>query len=149
MLTSLPAKAVPFVNIQDGLTLAQAVVDTVRDPLVVLDPNLRVIAASRSFVTGLAGSPKPPSMSDAATSLARPSLPSGSEVEPARTITLMETIGEGLATVTIAGSVAAFDPASPPPVTAQPGRRPAMAADAMILLTALTSFPPPAASAPW
>ena len=39
MLTSLPAKAVPFVNIQDGLTLAQAVVDTVRDPLVVLDQN--------------------------------------------------------------------------------------------------------------
>ena len=49
MLTSLPAKAVPFVDIRDGLTLAQAVVDTVRDPLVVLDPNLRVIAASRSF----------------------------------------------------------------------------------------------------
>jgi two-component sensor histidine kinase len=49
MLTSLPAKAVPFVSIRDGLTLAQAVVDTVRDPLVVLDPNLRVIAASRSF----------------------------------------------------------------------------------------------------
>src|SRR6187455_828631 len=49
MLTSLPSKAVPFVNIQDGLTLGQAVVDTVRDPLVVLDPNLRVIAASRSF----------------------------------------------------------------------------------------------------
>ena len=49
MLTSLPVKAVPFVNIQDGLTLAQAIVDTVRDPLVVLDQNLRVIAASRSF----------------------------------------------------------------------------------------------------
>jgi two-component sensor histidine kinase len=49
MLTSLPSKAVPFVSIRDGLTLAQAVVDTVRDPLVVLDPNLRVIAASRSF----------------------------------------------------------------------------------------------------
>jgi chemotaxis protein methyltransferase CheR len=49
MLTSLPAKAVPFLNIQDGLTLAQAIVDTVRDPLVVLDKDLRVIAASRSF----------------------------------------------------------------------------------------------------
>lgn len=49
MLTSLPVKAVPFVNIRDGLTLAQAIVDTVRDPLVVLDQNLRVIAASRSF----------------------------------------------------------------------------------------------------
>ena len=33
----------------DGLTLAQAIVDTVRDPLVVLDQDLRVIAASRSF----------------------------------------------------------------------------------------------------
>ncbi|MGA8822107.1 MAG: histidine kinase dimerization/phosphoacceptor domain -containing protein, partial [Pseudolabrys sp.] len=49
MLTSLPAKATPFVDIRDGLTLAQAIVDTVRDPLVVLDQNLRVIAASRSF----------------------------------------------------------------------------------------------------
>ena len=49
MLTSLPAKAAPFINIRDGLTLAQAIVDTVRDPLVVLDQNLRVIAASRSF----------------------------------------------------------------------------------------------------
>jgi nitrogen-specific signal transduction histidine kinase len=49
MLTSLPAKAAPFINVRDGLTLAQAIVDTVRDPLVVLDQNLRVIAASRSF----------------------------------------------------------------------------------------------------
>jgi chemotaxis protein methyltransferase CheR len=49
MLTSLLAKAVPFVSIRAGLTLAQAIVDTVRDPLVVLDQNLRVIAASRSF----------------------------------------------------------------------------------------------------
>jgi two-component sensor histidine kinase len=49
MLTSLPSKATPFVDVRDGLTLAQAIVDTVRDPLVVLDQNLRVIAASRSF----------------------------------------------------------------------------------------------------
>jgi chemotaxis protein methyltransferase CheR len=49
MLTSLPSKATPFVDIRDGLTLAQAIVDTVRDPLVVLDQNLRVLAASRSF----------------------------------------------------------------------------------------------------
>ena len=49
MLTSLPAKAAAFINVRDGLTLAQAIVDTVRDPLVVLDQNLRVIAASRSF----------------------------------------------------------------------------------------------------
>ncbi len=49
MLTSLPPKTTPFADVRDGLTLAQAIVDTVRDPLVVLDQNLRVIAASRSF----------------------------------------------------------------------------------------------------
>src|SRR6478672_4106968 len=32
-----------------GTALAQAIVDTVREPLVVLDQNLRVVAASRSF----------------------------------------------------------------------------------------------------
>jgi len=50
MLTLLPSKSTPFVDIQAGLTLAQAIVDTVRDPLVVLDQDLRVIAASRSFL---------------------------------------------------------------------------------------------------
>jgi PAS domain S-box-containing protein len=50
MLTSLPSKSTPFVDVQSGLTLAQAIVDTVRDPLVVLDQKLRVIAASRSFL---------------------------------------------------------------------------------------------------
>ena len=54
MLTSTLSKAAfvgitPIVAIEDGLTLAQAIVDTVRDPLVVLDQNLCVIAASRSF----------------------------------------------------------------------------------------------------
>ena len=34
---------------EDGITLAHAIVDTVRDPLVVLDHDLRVVAASRSF----------------------------------------------------------------------------------------------------
>ena len=34
---------------QDGIALANAIVDTVRDPLVVLDQKLRVITASRSF----------------------------------------------------------------------------------------------------
>jgi chemotaxis protein methyltransferase CheR len=34
---------------RDGIALANAIVDTVRDPLVVLDQDLRVIAASRSF----------------------------------------------------------------------------------------------------
>ena len=33
----------------DGLALAQAIVDTVREPLLVLDKDLRVVAASRSF----------------------------------------------------------------------------------------------------
>ena len=36
-------------NVQDGIALANAIVDTVRDPLVVLDQKLRVITASRSF----------------------------------------------------------------------------------------------------
>jgi PAS domain S-box-containing protein len=49
MLTSTLSKEAPFVDIKDGITLAQAVVDTVRDPLVVLDQDLRVVSASRSF----------------------------------------------------------------------------------------------------
>jgi PAS domain-containing protein len=36
-------------NISDVRTLAQAMVDTVRDPLLVLDGRLEVVAASRSF----------------------------------------------------------------------------------------------------
>jgi two-component sensor histidine kinase len=46
---STPLKASPFDSDQDGITLAHAVVDTVRDPLLVLDQNLHVVAASRSF----------------------------------------------------------------------------------------------------
>ena len=49
MLTSTLSKESPFVDVQDGITLANAIVDTVRDPLLVLDHDLRVIAASRSF----------------------------------------------------------------------------------------------------
>jgi PAS domain S-box-containing protein len=49
MLTSTLSKEAPFVDSQDGIALAHAIVDTVRDPLVVLDQDLRVIAASRSF----------------------------------------------------------------------------------------------------
>jgi two-component sensor histidine kinase len=49
MLTSTLSKQAPFVDVEDGITLANAIVDTVRDPLVVLDHDLRVIAASRSF----------------------------------------------------------------------------------------------------
>ena len=36
-------------SVASGLVLAQAIVDTVREPLVVLDKALRVVAASRSF----------------------------------------------------------------------------------------------------
>ena len=36
-------------TIDDGRALAQAIVDTVREPLLVLDKDLRVVAASRSF----------------------------------------------------------------------------------------------------
>jgi two-component sensor histidine kinase len=43
------SKQTPLVEIQDGIVLANAIVDTVRDPLVVLDQDLRVIIASRSF----------------------------------------------------------------------------------------------------
>jgi PAS domain S-box-containing protein len=49
MLTWKLSKDDPFIDLEDGLTLASAIVDTVRDPLVVLDHDLRVIAASRSF----------------------------------------------------------------------------------------------------
>ncbi len=41
-------RAMPFADIEDGRALAQAIVDTVREPLLVLN-NLRVVAASRSF----------------------------------------------------------------------------------------------------
>ncbi len=36
-------------GIEDARALAQAIVDTVREPLLVLDKDLRVVAASRSF----------------------------------------------------------------------------------------------------
>ena len=49
MLTSTTSKVAPFVEIPDGITLAHAIVDTVRDPLLVLDENLRIVAASRAF----------------------------------------------------------------------------------------------------
>jgi PAS domain-containing protein len=38
-----------FPKVQDAWTLAHAIVDTVREPLIVLDQDLRVVAASRSF----------------------------------------------------------------------------------------------------
>jgi PAS domain-containing protein len=39
----------PFIENRDAGTLAQAIVDTVREPLLVLDKDLRVLAASRTF----------------------------------------------------------------------------------------------------
>jgi two-component sensor histidine kinase len=39
----------PFARIDDGRALAQAIVDTIREPLLVLDRDLRVVAASRAF----------------------------------------------------------------------------------------------------
>ena len=39
----------PFVENKDAARFAQAIVDTVREPLLVLDQDLRVLAASRSF----------------------------------------------------------------------------------------------------
>ena len=39
----------PFAAFDNSRALAQAIVDTVREPLLVLDKELRVVAASRSF----------------------------------------------------------------------------------------------------
>ena len=38
-----------FVDLDEGSTLARAIVDTIREPLLVLDKDLRVVTASRSF----------------------------------------------------------------------------------------------------
>ncbi len=48
----------PFATVEDGRALAQAIVDTVREPLLVLDKNLRVIAASRSFYATFRADPQ-------------------------------------------------------------------------------------------
>src|ERR1700729_1148673 len=47
-----------FNNVADACALAQSIVDTVREPLVVLDKGLRVIAASRSFYSAFEVSPE-------------------------------------------------------------------------------------------
>jgi chemotaxis protein methyltransferase CheR len=39
----------PFASVEDARALAQAIVDTIREPLLVLDKDLCVVAASRSF----------------------------------------------------------------------------------------------------
>src|SRR6202043_332089 len=46
-----------FAGIADAWALAQGIVDTVREPVLVLDKHLRVIAASRSFYSGFRVSP--------------------------------------------------------------------------------------------
>jgi two-component sensor histidine kinase len=46
-----------FSEVQDACALAQAMVDTVREPLIVLDKDLRVVAASRSFYVKFATNP--------------------------------------------------------------------------------------------
>jgi hypothetical protein len=43
-----------FLGVQDVGILAQAIVDTVAEPLVVLDSDLRVVTASRSFKNAFA-----------------------------------------------------------------------------------------------
>src|ERR1700726_2252212 len=47
-----------FAGIADAWALAQGIVDTVREPVLVLDKHLRVIAASRSFYSGFKVNPK-------------------------------------------------------------------------------------------
>jgi hypothetical protein len=48
----------PFINIAHGHDLAEAIVDAIREPFLVLDPDLRVIAASRSFYRTFAVKPR-------------------------------------------------------------------------------------------
>jgi two-component sensor histidine kinase len=48
----------PLAAVAHGHSLAEAIVDTVREPLVVLDRDLRVIAASRSFYRTFAAEPQ-------------------------------------------------------------------------------------------
>ncbi|HEY6620775.1 MAG TPA: histidine kinase dimerization/phosphoacceptor domain -containing protein [Steroidobacteraceae bacterium] len=47
-----------FTNVVDACALAQSIVDTVREPVIVLDKGLRVIAASRSFYSAFEVSPE-------------------------------------------------------------------------------------------
>ena len=47
-----------FTAIADAWALAQGIVDTVREPVLVLDKELRVIAASRSFYSAFKVSPE-------------------------------------------------------------------------------------------
>ena len=49
MSTFTRSPATPLAAIPDAAALAQAIIDTVRDPLLVLDHELRIVAASRAF----------------------------------------------------------------------------------------------------
>ena len=51
MFTSTRSKDAPLIGIPEGIALAlsHAIIDTVRDPLLVLDQDQRIVAASRSF----------------------------------------------------------------------------------------------------
>jgi two-component sensor histidine kinase len=44
-----PRNSLPFADVDDAYPLAQAIVDTIRDPLLVLDQDLRVVTANRAF----------------------------------------------------------------------------------------------------
>jgi chemotaxis protein methyltransferase CheR len=52
------AKPNPFTAIAQGHNLAEAIIDAIREPLLVLDLDLRVIAASRSFYRTFAVTPR-------------------------------------------------------------------------------------------
>jgi PAS domain S-box-containing protein len=47
-ISTVPEHA-PYASVPDAAALAHAIVDTVRDPLLVLDHDLRIVAASRAF----------------------------------------------------------------------------------------------------
>jgi two-component sensor histidine kinase len=47
-----------FTDVADACALAQAIVDTVREPVLILDKDLRVIAASRSFYSAFSVAPE-------------------------------------------------------------------------------------------
>ena len=47
-----------FTKLQNACAFAEAIVNTVREPLVVLDQDLRVVAASRSFYRTFQVNPK-------------------------------------------------------------------------------------------
>ena len=52
-----------FTELQNACAFAEAIVNTVREPLVVLDQDLRVVAASRSFYRRSKSAPRIPKAS--------------------------------------------------------------------------------------